>query len=108
MAAETGSFREWQPDTEEATRHIKDQDMKQHVADRWQHTKVSTDEFTNMYSSILTKHGQKIYDCFLRHGWPDAFDKAACRAEVIELEKEWRTVEQNFLDAENPDAGFFD
>lgn len=51
---------------------------------------------------------QDVYKCFLRHGWPDAFDKAACRIEVMELERQVQAEERRFLDSNNPDAAFFD
>lgn len=51
---------------------------------------------------------QATYNCFLRHGWPDHFDKEACRAKVIELERQAGATEKRLLDEVNPDAALFD
>jgi hypothetical protein len=47
-------------------------------------------------------------NCFSRHGWPDAFDKDACKNDVIELEEQDREAEKRLMDANDPDAGLFD
>lgn len=61
-----------------------------------------------MLLSILTFESQEIYDCFLRHGWPDKFNKAACKAEAFVLEEQMWALEMQFMEAHNPDAALFD
>jgi len=56
----------------------------------------------------LTVTLQNVYNCFLRHGWPDSFDKSACRVEMIELEKQAWAVEEVYMAANNSDAALFD
>lgn len=45
---------------------------------------------------------------YIRHGWPDHFDKEACRAALLDLEKSRDEDTRRRLDAVNPDAGIFD
>jgi hypothetical protein len=51
---------------------------------------------------------QNVYNCFLQHGWPESFDKSACRVAVLELEKQTWEMEKAVMDANNPDAALFD
>lgn len=49
-----------------------------------------------------------VYNMYLRHGWPDSFDKERCRAEVMELEKSKDEDERRRMEEANPDAALFD
>jgi len=45
------------------------------------------------------KHVADIYNMYLNHGWPDHFEKEACRAAVLDLEKSedeelWRRLDE--------------
>lgn len=108
LAQETGTFKEWHPDMRELTERIKDEGMKQHLAARWRHTAVSEIRASDHRFCILINASQAVYDCFLRHGWPDSFSKEACRLEMIELEKQTAVEEKAFCDANNPDTVLFD
>jgi len=48
-----------------------------------------------------------IYNTFIRHGWPDHFDKEECRNELLGLEKKKDAEERKRMDEMNPDAGLF-
>ncbi|KAI1653407.1 hypothetical protein F4813DRAFT_256030 [Daldinia decipiens] len=55
------------------------------------------------YKSIR-KHVADVYDTYLRHGWPDHFDKDRCRSELLQLEELHDAEEKQKLDKMNPDA----
>ncbi|KAI1370490.1 hypothetical protein F4677DRAFT_438352 [Hypoxylon crocopeplum] len=57
---------------------------------------------------IARKHAADVYNTYLRHGWPDQFDKELCRAELLELGKREDEDERRRLDEVNPDAALFD
>ncbi|PVH72989.1 hypothetical protein DL98DRAFT_501701 [Cadophora sp. DSE1049] len=54
------------------------------------------------------EHVADIYNMFLRHGWPDHFDKERCRVELLELEKSKDAEERKRMDEMNPDAALFE
>ncbi|KAI1109679.1 hypothetical protein F5Y14DRAFT_394239 [Nemania sp. NC0429] len=54
------------------------------------------------------EHAAKVYNAYIRHGWPDHFDKGRCRAELLELEKAKDADEKRLMDEKNPDAALFD
>ncbi|KAI1748615.1 hypothetical protein F4782DRAFT_516771 [Xylaria castorea] len=54
------------------------------------------------------EHAAKVYDMYIRHGWPDRFDKERCRVELLELERAKDSEERQLMDEMNPDAGLFD
>lgn len=47
---------------------------------------------------------QDVYECFLRHGWPDEFDKSACRAEVLTIDKRADAEESRVTREDDSDA----
>ncbi|KAI1458829.1 hypothetical protein F4805DRAFT_456539 [Annulohypoxylon moriforme] len=49
------------------------------------------------------KHAGEVYNTYLRHGWPDHFDKERCRAELLEMEKYRDEDERRRRDEINPD-----
>ncbi|XDG05696.1 hypothetical protein ABKA04_005311 [Annulohypoxylon sp. FPYF3050] len=53
------------------------------------------------------KHAGDVYNTYLRHGWPDHFDKERCRMELLRLEKSWDEDQRRRMDEMNPDAGLF-
>lgn len=109
LAQESGPFEEWQPDIRDVTACIEDSEMRQLQAARLQHKSVSgNDDPNKSLNAMLNNRSQNIYNCFLRHGWPDNFDKDACKAEALELEKHMWTQEKAFMDLHNPDAALFD
>lgn len=108
-ARETGPFEPWQPDVEKIVANIEDPAMRRWRAVNEHHTAVGR----RAVSRSLRAHSNdpsllNVYDSFLRYGWPDAFDKDACRSHLIELEDNMAAEEKALLDANNPDAGFFD
>ncbi|KAH8160822.1 hypothetical protein CIB48_g7424 [Xylaria polymorpha] len=54
------------------------------------------------------EHAAKVYDAYIRHGWPDVFDKQRCRVELLELEREKDAEDSRRMDEGNPDAALFD
>ncbi|KAI9730800.1 MAG: hypothetical protein M1818_008080 [Claussenomyces sp. TS43310] len=54
------------------------------------------------------KHAADVYNTYLRHGWPDHFDKERCRAKLLELEKRKDGEEMQQMAEANPDAALFD
>ncbi|KAI0976970.1 hypothetical protein F4678DRAFT_130148 [Xylaria arbuscula] len=54
------------------------------------------------------EHAKNIYDVYIRHGWPDHFDKGRCRGELLRLEKAKDVEERRIMDENNPDAELFD
>lgn len=109
LAQETGPLEEWHPEMQELVQGIEDDQVRQREIARWQHVAVSQTyiEQTIVPRSLFVTL-QNVYSCFLRHGWPDSFDKSTCRVEVIELQEQAWAAEKAFMDAINPDAGLFD
>lgn len=108
LAQETDPFEKWEPNVQDTTVY-EDGEMRQLQAARVQHTAVSINcNPEKSPSPILIVRSQNIYNCFLRHGWPENFDKEACKAEALELEKHMWTLEKAFMDSHNPDAALFD
>ncbi|KAI0192117.1 hypothetical protein EV127DRAFT_427474 [Xylaria flabelliformis] len=54
------------------------------------------------------EYAAKVYDVYIRHGWPGRFDKKRCRVELLELEREKDSEERRLMDEMNPDAELFD
>lgn len=44
---------------------------------------------------------------YLRHGWPDYFDKERCRSELLQLEKRKDVDDRRLMDEVNLDAALF-
>jgi hypothetical protein len=105
----TGPLQEWHPDAEDLEYFVKGcEDAKWRelkIAER-QHTAVGFNAVRKIVQRL--KLTQDIHNCYLRHGWPDHFDKAACKVEVIELGQVLKAKQKEFTDANNADAGFSD
>ncbi|KAI0869833.1 hypothetical protein GGS24DRAFT_137694 [Hypoxylon argillaceum] len=54
------------------------------------------------------EHAARVYEVYIRHGWPGCFDKERCRAELLELERAKDALERRLMDEMNPDAELFD
>ncbi|KAH6703100.1 hypothetical protein DL95DRAFT_396846 [Leptodontidium sp. 2 PMI_412] len=55
------------------------------------------------------KHAADVYNTYLNYGWPDRFDKEACRAALLELEMKKDKDERAKMDELFPDPpGMFD
>ncbi|KAI0798291.1 hypothetical protein GGR55DRAFT_684788 [Xylaria sp. FL0064] len=54
------------------------------------------------------EHAAKVYDAYIRHGWPNRFDKERCRAELLVLEKAKDAEDRRIMDENNPDAALFE
>ncbi|KAI0432397.1 hypothetical protein F5Y09DRAFT_149316 [Xylaria sp. FL1042] len=54
------------------------------------------------------RHAANVYDAYIRHGWPDCFDKERCRAELLVLEKAKDAEDRRIMDENNPDAASFE
>ncbi|KAI8946202.1 hypothetical protein F4801DRAFT_77634 [Xylaria longipes] len=54
------------------------------------------------------EHAAKVYNAYIRHGWPDHFDKERCRIELLDLERAKDAEEKRLMDENNPDAALFD
>ncbi|KAI1421306.1 hypothetical protein F5Y12DRAFT_718569 [Xylaria sp. FL1777] len=55
-----------------------------------------------------SEHAAKISSVYIRHGWPDHFDKERCRVELLELEREKWAEDKRLMAEGNPDAALFD
>ncbi|KAI1141795.1 hypothetical protein F5Y05DRAFT_273875 [Hypoxylon sp. FL0543] len=54
------------------------------------------------------KHVADVFNTYIRHGWPDNFDKERCRVELLKLEKMKWAEDRRLMDEANPDAALFD
>lgn len=88
LAQETGPLKMWHPDLQEVQEHFgkKVSDMESR---EYQHTAVSSLFRLGMSQVLISL--QDIYNCYLHHGWPDAFEKDACRDELEIMERSYST-----------------
>ncbi|KAI0122779.1 hypothetical protein F4814DRAFT_409881 [Daldinia grandis] len=56
----------------------------------------------------MRQHVADVYNMYLRHGWPDRFDKDRCRSELLQLEESKDAEDRRKMDETNPDAHMFD
>ncbi|TGJ83731.1 hypothetical protein E0Z10_g5021 [Xylaria hypoxylon] len=57
------------------------------------------------------QHAEKVYNVYVRYGWPDDFKKddgERLRAELLGLEREMDVEVKRLMDLNNPDAALFD
>ncbi|SMR55632.1 unnamed protein product [Zymoseptoria tritici ST99CH_1A5] len=79
-ASETGALEEWHPSDEELQEFAKG--VKSDAARQFKIDKRC--------------HVADVYNSYLRHGWPDHFDKEACTVEVMDLEEKMVAKETEF------------
>ncbi|KAI1475888.1 hypothetical protein F4774DRAFT_421169 [Daldinia eschscholtzii] len=58
--------------------------------------------------NIMKKHVTDVYNTYLRHGWPDRFDKYSCRSDLLQREIIKDAEDRRKMEEMNPDAELFD
>ncbi|KAI0845919.1 hypothetical protein F5Y00DRAFT_245225, partial [Daldinia vernicosa] len=80
-----------------------------HLQDDASHPDVRNELDKSQYEAQrdMRKHVADVYNTYLRHGWPDRFDKDRCRSELLQLEKSKDAEDKQKMDEMNPDAHLF-
>lgn len=78
LAQETGPLQMWHPDAQEIQALVGDKICPLRSME-YKHTAVGSPTQSQNTTQPNLINLQDIYNCYLRHGWPNAFNKGACR-----------------------------